>query len=280
MLSRRSDDERSKKSPRAGPRCCRADDPARGAGGRAGLALNRPALRRDQRRSSNKYVPAGDGLNSIFRVLTRSLLFLCCMTTVQATASERIVFPYENAADLRGFINVLTAFRAACLAQPVTHDLPASLVPEGYLVVTRAVHWWGKEDGSFPDTAILSKTGREDSDLSGGYPIIDFMLPTAKVPDGSCSVRWKRRWVQDYAEGARQLSLDMAASFAARISFYLNATLISKPDDIFALADRYGDLTAWRTECNKIKLCRFEVIASFDQDGIDMTITSRDEVNK
>jgi hypothetical protein len=125
-----------------------------------------------------------------FRFLSQSLLFLCCMTTVQATASERIVFPYENAADLRGFVNVLTAFRAACLAQPLTRDLPAHLVPEGYLVVTRAVHWWGKEDGSFPDTAILSKTGREDSDLAGGYPIIDYILPPSfrtapAVSDGS-----------------------------------------------------------------------------------------------
>jgi hypothetical protein len=198
----------------------------------------------------------------------------------QATASERVVFPYENAADLRGFVNVLTAFRAACLAQPVTRDLPANLVPEGYLVVTHAVHFWGKEDGSFPDTAILSKTGREDSDIAGGYPIIDFMLPSTKIPDGSCSVRWKRLWVQDYAEGARRLSLDMAASFAARVSFYLGATLISKPNDIFSATDRYSDLTTWRTECNKAKQCRFDVNASFDQEGLDVTMTSRGEVDK
>jgi hypothetical protein len=191
--------------------------------------------------------------NLMFGILSLLWLVLCCMTTVPATASERIVFAYENAADLRGFRNALTAFRAACLAQPPTRDLPASLVPEGYMVVTRAVHWWGKEDGSFPDTATLSKTGREDSDLSGGYPIIDFVFPTAKVPDGSCTVRWKRRWIQDYADGARQLSLDMAASLAARVSFYLHATLISKPNDIFAPADRYSDLTTWRTECNATK---------------------------
>lgn len=218
--------------------------------------------------------------NSVFRFLSQSFLFLCCMTTVQATASERIVFPYENAADLRGLVNALTAFRAACLAQPVTRDLPAHLVPEGYLVVTRAVHWWGKEDGSFPDTAILSKTGREDSDLAGGYPIIAYMPPTAKLPDGTCSVRWKRLWVQDYADGARRLSLDMAASLSARVSFYLNATLISKPNEIFSIADRYSDLTKWRTECNKTKLCGFEVNASFDQEGVDVMITSRGEVRK
>jgi hypothetical protein len=202
------------------------------------------------------------------------------MTTVQATPSERIVFPYKNAADLRGFLNVLTAFRAACLAQPITRELPARLVPEGYMVVTRAVHLWGKEDGSFPDAAILSKTGREDGDLAGGYPIIDFMLPTAALPDGTCSVRWKRLWLQDYIEGARSLSLDMAASLSARVSFYLNATLISKPNEIFAVADHYSDFSTWRTECNKAKLCRFEVNASFDQSGVDVTVTSRGEVKK
>ena len=202
------------------------------------------------------------------------------MMMVQATASERIVFPYENAADLRGFVNVLTAFRAACLAQPITRELPASIAPQGYLVVTRSVHWWGKDDGSFSDTAILSKTGREDSDLAGGYPIIDFMLPTAKLPHGACSVSWKRRWVQDYADAARLLSLDMAASLPARVSFYLDATLISKPNGIFSVADRYSDLTTWRTGCNETKQCDFEVNASFDQEGVDVTIMFRDEVSK
>ena len=199
---------------------------------------------------------------------------------VEAAPSERIVFPYENATDLRGFLNVLTAFRTACLAQPITRDLPANLVPEGYLVVTRAVHLWGEEDRSFPDAAILSKTGREDSDLVGGYPIIDFILPSAKLPDGTCSVRWKRLWVQDYATGAQRLILDMTVSLSARVSFYLNATLISKPNDIFIVADRYSDLTTWRTECNKTKLCLFEVSASFDQEGVDVTIATRGEVTK
>jgi len=218
--------------------------------------------------------------NSVFSFLRQSFLILSCITTVQATASERLVFPYQNAADLRGFLNVLAAFRAACLVQPVTLDLPAQIVPEGYRVVSQAVHWWGKEDASLPPAAILSRTGREDSDLAGGYPIIDLMLPTAELPDGACSVRWKRLWVQDYADGAQRLSLDMAASLSARVSFYLNATLISKPDDIFSVADRYSDVTTWRTECTKTKLCHFDVIASFDQAGIDVTISSRDEARK
>jgi hypothetical protein len=218
--------------------------------------------------------------NSVFRFLGHFLLVLCCMTTVQAMASERIVFPRKNAADLRGFLNVLTAFRAACLAQPVTRDLPASLVPEGYVVVTRAVHWWGKEDASVPDAAVLSKTGREDSDLAGGYPIIDLMLPSAKRPDGICGVRWKRLWTQDYPDGGGRLILDMAASLSSRVSFYLNASLISKPNDVFSVADRYSDLSTWRTECRRAKLCRFEVNTSFDQEGLDVMINFGGEVRK
>ena len=214
----------------------------------------------------------------ISRVL-QSCLLLCCMTFPAASA-ERIVFKYENAADLRGLVNVLTAFRAACLAEPVTSGLPAQLVPDGYRIVTRAVHMWGKEDGSFPDTAILSKTGEEDSDVAGGYPIIDFTLPTAKLPDGACSVSWKRRWRQDYPDGASRLSLDMAASLSARVSYYLDATLLSKPNDIFAIADSYSDLTTWRTECKATRLCRFDVNARFDQQGIDVTIMLRGEVEK
>jgi len=220
--------------------------------------------------------------NAIVRLLRQSFLCLCCMTTVHAAQAEHIVFPYKNAADLRGFLNVLTAFRAACLAQPVTRDLPADLVPDGYLVVTRAVHWWGKDDASFQDTAILSKTGREDGDLAGDYPIVDFTLPSAKSPDGACIVSWKRRWSQDYADGAPgapHLSLGMAETLPARVSFYLNATLISKPNDVFAPADRYSDLTMWRADCNQTKRCDFEVNASFDQDGIDVTMTSRGEVS-
>ena len=215
---------------------------------------------------------------SIFRIL-QSCLLLCGMT-LQASAAERIVFKFENAADLRGLVNVLAAFRTACLAEPVTAALPGKLIPDGYRLVSRATHVWGKEDASVPAAAILSKTGDEDSDIAGGYPIIDFMLPTAKLPDGACSVIWKRRWAQDYPGGAPQLPLDMAASLPARVSYYLGATLLSKPDDHFAVADRYSDLTNWRTECHASKLCRFDVNARIDQEGIDLTIISRGEVTK
>ncbi|MBR1089915.1 hypothetical protein JQ621_20830 [Bradyrhizobium manausense] len=200
--------------------------------------------------------------------------------TLPAASAERIAFKHQNAADLRGLVNVLTAFRAACLAEPVTPGLPAQLVPDGYRIVTRSVHMWGREDGSFPDTAILSKTGDEDSDIAGGYPIIDLMLPTAKLPDGACSISWKRRWSQDYPDGASRLSLDMAASLPADVSYYLNATLLSKPNDFFVIADSYGDLTTWRTECRATRRCRFDVIPRIDQQGIDVTIVFRGEQEK
>jgi hypothetical protein len=217
-------------------------------------------------------------VNSVFRSLSQSFLFLCCMTTAEATPPERTVFPNENTADVQGLVNVLKAFRVACLAQPVTRDLPARLVPEGYQVVTRAVHLWGAEDPSLPDAAVLSKTGREDSDLAGGYPIIDFMLPTADLPDGSCEVRWKRRWAQDYPDGDPDGTrrLDMVASLPARVSFYLNATLISNPDLVpfFKVADFYADTSSWRTECYKTIRCRFNVVWSFDREGLLVDITN------
>jgi hypothetical protein len=190
--------------------------------------------------------------------------------TAPAPTSEpgRIVFRFEHSADLRGLINVLQAFRSACL-QPLTRDLPARLVPEGYQVVTRDVHWWGKDEGQFPDTAILSRTGREDDDLAGGYPIIDLMLPNDKIPNGACSVHWKRA----FAPGAGQrLSLDLAASLAAHVSFHLGAVLVSRPDDVFAPADRYPSLTTWKTPCRNAA-CLFQVNAVFDTQGIDITIS-------
>ena len=189
--------------------------------------------------------------------------------------SDRIVFPFEHSADLRGVLNVFQAFQLACLRQPLTRDLPARLVPDGYQVVTRDVHWWGKDEGAFPDTAILSRTGREDSDIAGGYPIVDLMLPTEKLPNGRCSVDWKRSW--EPANAAQRMSLDLAASLAARVSFHLRSVLISQPDQMFVLADRYGSLTTWMTPCWNANECTFQVRAAFNSEGIDMTI-SLDEI--
>ena len=72
----------------------------------------------------------------------------------------------------------------------------------------------------------------------------------------------------------------MAASLSARVSYYLDATLLSKPNDIFVIADSYSDLTTWRTECKATRLCRFDVDAHLDQQGIDVTVALRGEVEK
>ena len=218
-------------------------------------------------------------MNSASRPRIQSLLRVSCIALIWSlvsgqtslTTPGRIVFPFENAADLRGFLNVLQAFRLACLSRPLTRDLPARLVPVGYQVVTRDAHWWGKDEGAYPDTAILSKTGREDSDMAGGYPIIDLMLPTDKVPNGGCSIRWKRSW--DQAEAARRLALDLTASLPARVSFHLHAVLVSQPDQIFELADRYSTFSTWLTPCLETRECSFQVNASFDAEGIDMAIS-------
>src|SRR5262249_32818553 len=160
--------------------------------------------------------------------------------------------------------NVFQAFQLACLRQPLTRDLPARLVPDGYQVVTRDVHWWGKDEGQFPDTAILSRTGREDSDIAGGDPNIAFIAATGRLPNGRCSVAWKRSW--EPANAAERMSLDLAASLPARASFHLRSVLISQPDQMFVLADRYVSLTTWRTPCWNANECTFQVNAAFDSE--------------
>ncbi|MBC9880853.1 hypothetical protein G8O24_26355 [Bradyrhizobium sp. INPA01-394B] len=72
----------------------------------------------------------------------------------------------------------------------------------------------------------------------------------------------------------------MAASLPARVSYYLEATLLSKPSDIFAMSDFYSDLTTWRAECSATRLCRFDINARFYQQGVDITIMSRGAVEK
>ena len=70
----------------------------------------------------------------------------------------------------------------------------------------------------------------------------------------------------------------MEAQLRARVSFYLHAVLITQPDWLFQLADRYSSLTKWKTNCMNGKQCIFQVIAAFDSSGINMTI-GLDEAN-
>jgi hypothetical protein len=207
-----------------------------------------------------------------------SLLIGAAAALAQASPPDpdRIVFRFEHTGDLRGVLNVFQAFRLACLRQPLTRNLPARLVPDGYQVVSRGMHWWGKDEGELPEAAILSRTGREDSDVAGGYPIIDFLLPTEKRPGGGCSVEWKRAW--QHPDASQRMSLDLAASLPAHISYHLRAVLLTQPDWIFQIEDRYVHVAKWKTSCWSDNECTFEVRAAFDSKGIDITISFR-EVN-
>jgi hypothetical protein len=190
--------------------------------------------------------------------------------------ADRIVFQHQHTGDLRGVLNVFHAFQLACLRQALTRDLPARLVPEGYQVVRRDAYWFGKDEGQFPHTAILSRTGDSDRDLAGGYPVIDLTLPNEKAPDGMCSVEWKRAWA--FPDAWERMSLDLAASLPAHISYHLGAVLVTQPEWVFQRADRYFHVATWKTSCRNDNACTFEVRAALDSKGIDMAIALR-EIN-
>jgi len=201
----------------------------------------------------------------------------CLLLSGQAPLPEpqRIVFPHENVSDLRGILNVFTAFRQACLEQPVTPDLAEKLAPEGYRVVTSSFHLWGTKDGDRSRTLVLSKTGDEERDFAGGYPIVTLSMPTDNRPDGDCKVYWRRAW--DYGDdGAKTVVLHTGVMFNSWVSYYLKAILISRPDDGFVKAKRYGMVSDWLTPCMDGDTCHFGVIALADPEkGLDLTI-SRD----
>jgi hypothetical protein len=190
--------------------------------------------------------------------------------------ADRIVFRHELKGDWRGVLNVFHAFQLACLRQPLTPDLPARLVPEGYQVVRRDAYWFGKDEGQFPHTAILSRTGDSDRDLAGGYPVIDLTLPNEKAPDGMCSVEWKHPW--DFPDAWERMSLDLAALLPSHLSSYFRAVLVTQPEWVFRRADRYFHVATWKTSCRNDKECTFQVRATFDSKGIDLAISLR-EVN-
>lgn len=197
------------------------------------------------------------------------------MLSGQAAAAERIVFPYENVSDLRGLLNVFTAFESACLNQPVTVGLPESLLPEGYEIVSPAFHLLGMETGAPRRGSVVSKTGTEEEDFAAGEPIIDLRMPTDANPDGECRIVWNRAW--DYTDHIEDIMFDLAAGFVAQVSFYLEAVLDTRPDETFRRADQYSVFNNWRTPCWDGKTCTFEVNAFIHpEDGIYLTVTRRD----
>lgn len=214
-------------------------------------------------------------------VFTSRVCILLLSSTVVALSSlpsraepQRIRFPYDDVSDLRGFLNLVKAFEVACLNQPVTPDLPEKLLPADYRIVTSSFHLMGIESPNALPSAVLSKTGQEDSDFAAGAPIIHMTMPTNKNPSGECGAAWSRAW--DYKPPLDLIILDMAVHLDARISYYLGAVLDTKPDEGFAVADRYGLVSDWRTMCWAGKPCGFQVLLELDPGkGIYMTINRR-----
>ena len=207
------------------------------------------------------------------------LLLLAAAWTMPAAQSashaEPITFPHENASDLRGVLNVFAAFKRACLDQPVTQDLPDTLLPEGYRVVSSTFHLFGEEQGRRSARSILSRTGTEEGDFAEGHPIIDLNPPRDGSSDGSCRVVWNRAW--DYPEPLDDIIFDLAAVLDAWISYELRAFRVSRPESAFAVSRSYHFLSEWAAPCWKEEPCRFTVLAGLNaKEGILLTI-SRDQ---
>lgn len=207
------------------------------------------------------------------RDCTLSSLGLCLLLIPGAAhATERIVFAHENKSDLRGVLNTFATFRTACLDQPVREGLAEALLPEGYMIVSSAFHLWGSEEGAIAGVKVLSKTGSEEDDFAGGYPIIRLRLPTAEMPDGECRVEWERAW--DYDAGVDQIATSMAALFDSWTSYYLEAILDTKPETSFLPGEVYGAYTDWRTPCWDTSVCRFKMLVAVEHSrGVKISLS-------
>lgn len=215
-----------------------------------------------------------------FRLSCLALALLTLSWQAPQAVAQTIVFPHENVSDLRGLLNVFHTFKRACLEQPVDRELPARLAPEGYQVVTFETHLWGEETGTPKgDSAILSKTGSEQGDWDGGYPFVDFSMPSDEEPHGRCTVKWKRAW--DYDEGQAGIALGLFGVLDAQVSFNLAAVLRSRPDDsLIWKRPSYLGVSDWFTWCWDGNFCSFKMLYTFDSaTGIDISI-SREAVQR
>ncbi|WP_157188124.1 hypothetical protein [Nitratireductor pacificus] len=191
--------------------------------------------------------------------------------TALSAEPERVTFAHENASDLRGILNVFEMFRTACLAQPVTRDLPRKLLPEGYRVVPAGLHALGLETGAEPKAVVLSKTGDEETDFAGGHPYVELGFPTHAAPSGTCRVAWKRGW--DYSEGVQDIMTSVAVRFDAWLSFQLKAVRVSRPEDGFAQADRYSLVSNWAAPCFGGTWCGLDLLLDLRLDeGMHLSI--------
>ncbi|MBO6902261.1 MAG: hypothetical protein JJ864_13045 [Rhizobiaceae bacterium] len=195
--------------------------------------------------------------------------------SAQPASSEPIAFAHKNWSDLRGILNVFDAFKQACLAQPVTKELPQELRPEGYQVVSSSLHGLGFDSNAEPKAVVLSVTGDEVKDFEQGEPFLRLGFPTDDAPNGQCSAGWKRAW--DYDEGVQGVMTAAAAVFDSWMSFHLKAVRVSRPEDGFAASKVYSSVSEWAVPCFDGTWCRVSVLLDLRLDeGIHLTMQRGD----
>lgn len=199
---------------------------------------------------------SGPGLPHLLRL--SCLAFALPLLSAQSALAEPIAFTHKNWSDLRGILNVFDTFKHACLAQPVTRELPKQLLPDGYQIVSAGLHGLGFETGGEPKSVVLSRTGDELKDFEQGEPYIELGYPTDTAPNGECRVAWKRAW--DYPEGVQEIMTATAVIFEPWLSFHLKAVRVSRPDDSFVENDWYGHVGEWAAPCLDSTWCRVSLL--------------------
>lgn len=213
-----------------------------------------------------------------FRWLPVRMVYLAIaipLLSAQPASAEPIAFAYKNWSDLRGILNVFDAFKQACLAQPVTKELPRELLPEGYQIVSSSLHGLGFDSDAEPKAVVLSVTGDEVKDFERGEPFIRLGFPAEAAPNGECDAGWKRAW--DYDDGVQGVMTGTAAIFDSWMSFHLKAVRVSRPDDSFVVGKVYGNVSEWAVPCFGGAWCRVSVLLDLRLDeGIYLTMKRGD----
>ena len=212
-------------------------------------------------------------LLGLFRI--SCLAFALPLLSTPPASAEPITFSHKNWSDLRGILNVFDAFKHACLARPVTRELPEQLLPEGYQIVSAGLHGLGFETGGEPKSVVLSKTGDELKDFEQGELYVELGYPTDAAPNGECRVAWKRAW--DYPDGVQDVMTSTAILFDSWLSFHLKAVRVSRPDDSFVENDRYGNVSEWAAPCLDSTWCRVSLMLDLRLDeGIHLDMRRGD----
>lgn len=210
------------------------------------------------------------------RVICLSAIWLLGAPSASIAEPERITFAYKNWSDLRGILNVLETFHSACLTEPVTQELPAQLLPEGYQVVSSGLHALGLETGPELKSVVLSKTGDETMDFAEGEPFIELTFASEGMPSGKCRVAWSRAW--DYSEGVNEIMTSTAVLFDAWLSYTLKAVRVSRPQDGFKPSERHSLVSEWAVPCFSGNWCRVAALLELQQDeGIRLSVNRSTE---